>query len=119
MKNKKIILWWISIWLWIIFITMCVIIIPIIKQHIQVQKIKNEIEKVQLRIELNKEQWNVCKENMETRHSENETNREILNDLMVQYNDMVGFTKASTTDEISIRVSPTEQVELTGMISDT
>ena len=32
--------------------------------------------------------------NMETWHTENEENRKILNELMQQYNDMVGFTTA-------------------------
>lgn len=101
---------------WFIF-GICVA--PIIKHHIEVTKIKNEIEKVQLQIELNKEQRNSCYSNMELWHNENEDNRKILNDLMKEYNELVGFTKASATDEISIRVSPTEQVDLTGTISDT
>ena len=71
-----------------------VIIYPIINHHIEVTKIKNQIEEVQLQIELNKEQWNTCLENMDTWHAENEQNRQILNDLMLQYNDMVGFTTA-------------------------
>jgi len=91
-------------------------IAPIIKHYIEVTKIKNEIEKVQLQIELNKEQRNSCKENMDTWHSENEDNRKILNELMIQYNDMVGFTKASDDN----RVSPiTWTVDTTEMISDT
>lgn len=96
---------WVVIWVWILFISLCVMIIPIIKHHLEVQKIKNEIEKVQLQIEFNKEQWNVCHDNMEMWHDENEQNREILNQLMQQYNDMVGFTKASEN-----RVSPQTQV---------
>lgn len=116
-QNKVMII--ITSFLLIIAILFLVIVTPIINHHLEVQRIKWEIEKVQLQIEFNKEQWNVCKENMDTRHSENEDNRKILNDLMQQYNDMVGFTKASTTDEISIRVSPiTWTVDTTEMISD-
>ena len=117
-QNKVMII--ITSFLLIIAILFLVVVTPIINHHLEVQRIKWEIEKVQLQIEFNKEQWNVCKENMDTRHSENEDNRKILNDLMQQYNDMVGFTKASTTDEISIRVSPiTWTVDTTEMISDT
>lgn len=116
-ENKILII--ISSFLLLIVILFLIIVIPIINHHIKVMSIKNQIEQVQLQIEFNKEQWNVCKENMDTRHSENEDNRKILNDLMLEYNSMVGFTKASTTDGISIRVSPTEQVDLTGTISDT
>ena len=77
--------------LWLLF---WIIVAPIIKHHIEVTDIKNKIEKVQLQIELNKEQWNSCYTNMETWHNENEENRKILNELMKEYNDMVGFTTA-------------------------
>lgn len=77
--------------LWLLF---WIIVAPIISHHIEVTKIKNQIEKVQLQIELNKEQWNTCFTNMETWHTENEENRKILNELMKEYNDMVGFTTA-------------------------
>lgn len=92
-QNKVMII--ISSFLLLIAILFLIIVTPIINHHIKVMNIKNQIEQVQLQIELNKEQWNVCKENMDTWHSENEANREILNDLMKQYNDMVGFTTAS------------------------
>lgn len=78
--------------LWLLF---WIIVAPIIKHHIEVMNIKNQIEEVQLKIELNKEQWNSCYTNMELWHNENEENRKILNELMQQYNDMVGFTTAS------------------------
>ena len=78
----------------LIAILFLVIVTPIINHHIEVTKIKNQIEEVQLKIELNKEQWNTCYTNMELWHTENEENRQILNDLMKQYNDMVGFTTA-------------------------
>ena len=84
----------ITSFLLLIAILFLVIVTPIINHHIEVTKIKNQIEEVQLKIELNKEQWNTCYTNMETWHTENEQNRKILNDLMQQYNDMVGFTKA-------------------------
>lgn len=84
----------ITSFLLLIAILFLVIVTPIINHHIEVTKIKNQIEEVQLKIELNKEQWNTCYSNMETWHIENEENRKILNDLMQQYNDMVGFTKA-------------------------
>lgn len=84
----------ITSFLLLIAILFLVIVTPIINHHIEVTKIKNQIEEVQLKIELNKEQWNTCYANMETWHTENEENRKILNDLMQQYNDMVGFTKA-------------------------
>lgn len=112
-QNKVMII--ITSFLLIIAILFLVIVTPIINHHLEVQRIKWEIEQVQLQIEFNKEQWNVCKENMDTRHSENEDNRKILNNLMLEYNSMVGFTKASDDN----RVSPTEQVDLTGTISDT
>lgn len=98
-----------------IWILCGICVVPIIQHHIKVTKIKNEIEKVQLQIELNKEQRNSCYSNMELWHNENEDNRKILNDLMKEYNELVGFTKASDDN----RVSPTEQVDLTGTISDT
>lgn len=85
----------ITSFLLLIAILFLVIVTPIINHHIEVTKIKNQIEEVQMKIELNKEQWNSCYANMETWHTENEENRKILNDLMQQYNDMVGFTKAS------------------------
>lgn len=92
-QNKVMII--ITSFLLLIAILFLVIVTPIINHHIEVTKIKNQIEEVQLKIELNKEQWNTCYANMETWHTENEENRKILNDLMQQYNDMVGFTKAS------------------------
>lgn len=84
----------ITSFLLLIAILFLVIVTPIINHHIEVTKIKNQIEEVQLKIELNKEQWNTCFTNMEIWHTENEENRNILNDLMQQYNDMVGFTTA-------------------------
>lgn len=78
----------------VIVIAFLFYIIPVIKHNIAVNNIKHQIEEVQLQIELNKEQWNTCLENMDTWHAENEQNRQILNDLMLQYNDMVGFTTA-------------------------
>jgi len=84
----------ITSFLLLIAILFLVIVTPIINHHIEVTKIKNQIEEVQLKIELNKEQWNTCYTNMETWHTENEENRKILNELMKQYNDMVGFTTA-------------------------
>ena len=84
----------ITSFLLLIAILFLVIVTPIINHHIEVTKIKNQIEEVQLKIELNKEQWNTCYANMETWHTENEENRKILNELMQQYNDMVGFTTA-------------------------
>ena len=132
-QNKVMII--ITSFLLIIAILFLIIVTPIINHHLEVQRIKWEIEKVQLQIEFNKEQWNVCKENMDTRHSENEDNRKILNNLMLEYNSMVaiyptmsdigtattsrgewGFTKASDDN----RVSPiTWTVDTTEMISDT
>lgn len=91
-QNKAIII--IASILLAIIIAFLVITIPILKHDIAVRKIANQIEEVQMKIELNKEQWNVCHENMELWHTENEENRQILNNLMLQYNDMVGFTKA-------------------------
>ena len=117
-QNKAMII--ITSFLLIIAILFLIIVTPIINHHLEVQRIKWEIEKVQLQIEFNKEQWNVCHDNMEMWHDENEQNREILNNLMLEYNSMVGFTTASATDEISIRVSPiTWTVDTTEMISDT
>lgn len=84
----------ITSFLLLIAILFLVIVTPIINHHIEVTNIKNQIEEVQLKIELNKEQWNTCYINMETWHTENEENRKILNELMQQYNDMVGFTTA-------------------------
>ena len=78
--------------LWLLF---WIIVAPIIKHHLEVTKIKNQIEEVQMRIELNKEQRQSCYANMETWHTENEENRKILNELMIEYNSMVGFTTAS------------------------
>lgn len=78
----------------VVFILFLIIVVPIIKQDLAVKSLRKQIEEVQLRIELNKEQWNVCHENMELWHTENEENRVILNDLMNQYNEMVGFTQA-------------------------
>lgn len=82
-----------------IFTVICVIFliitVPILQHDMKVRKIANKIEQVQLQIELNQEQWNVCHNNMELWHTENEENRKILNELMLEYNSMVGFTKAS------------------------
>ena len=81
----------ISITLIFVIILFTVFVSPIISHHIQVSKIKNQIEKIQLQIELNQEQRAVCKNNMDLWHAENEENRKILNDLMLQYNNMVGI----------------------------
>lgn len=91
-KNKVLII--ASAIILVIIIIFLIVVTPIINHHLEVVKIKNQIEEVQLKIELNKEQWNVCHENMNTWHTENEENRVILNDLMNQYNEMVGFTQA-------------------------
>jgi uncharacterized membrane protein len=91
-QNKAMLI--ISAILLAIIVTFLVITIPIVIHDIEVRKIANQIEEVQLKIELNKEQWNTCYTNMELWHTENEENRQILNDLMRQYNDMVGFTTA-------------------------
>jgi cell division protein FtsL len=99
----------------IILIVFLIIAIPIIKRDYEVKRLKYDIQWFNERIEFNKQEWNNCYTNMELRHDENEQNRKILNELMQQYNDMVGFTKASDDN----RVSPTEQVDLTGTISDT
>ena len=79
----------------IIFIVFLIIAIPIMKRHYEVKKLQYDIQWFEERIEFNKQEWNNCYTNMELRHEENEQNRKILNDLMQQYNDMVGFTKAS------------------------
>jgi len=84
----------ITSFLLLIAILFLVIVTPIINHHIEVTKIANQIEEVQMKIELNKEQRQSCYANMETWHTENEENRKILNELMKEYNDMVGFTKA-------------------------
>ena len=78
----------------IIIATFLIITIPILSHDIKVRKIANKIEQVQMQIELNKEQWSVCYNNMELWHTENEENRKILNELMHEYNEVVGFTKA-------------------------
>lgn len=91
-QNKVMII--IATILFAIIIAFLAITIPILKHDIAVRKIANQIEEVQMKIELNKEQWNSCYANMETWHTENEENRKILNELMQQYNDMVGFTTA-------------------------
>lgn len=76
----------------IAFILTVIILTPIVTHHIELTKIKNQIEKTQLLIELNKQQRETCHNNMQLWHDENEANREILNNLMLQYNEMVGFT---------------------------
>ena len=91
MDKKKLIIYGVCS---VIFILFLIIVIPIIKQDLKVKALRKQIQEVQLQIELNKEQWNVCHENMNTWHTENEENRQILNDLMNQYNEMVGFTQA-------------------------
>ena len=91
MNKKKLIIYGVCS---VIFILFLIIIVPIIKQDLKVKALRKQIQEVQLQIELNKEQWNVCHENMELWHTENEENRVILNDLMNQYNEMVGFTQA-------------------------
>lgn len=78
----------------IAFILTVIILTPIVTHHIELTKIKNQIEKTQLLIELNQQQRETCHNNMQLWHDENEANREILNNLMLQYNEMVGFTTA-------------------------
>ena len=92
-QNKVMII--IATILLVIIIAFLAITIPILKHDIAVRKIANQIEEVQMKIELNKEQRQSCYSNMETWHTENEENRKILNELMIEYNSMVGFTKAS------------------------
>lgn len=95
-QNKTVVIF--SSVLMLIIIVFLWITIPILIHDIKVRKISNQIEQVQLQIELNKEQRNSCYNNMELWHNENEDNRKILNELMKEYNELVGFTKASTTD---------------------
>ena len=77
-----------------IIVILITVLVPIVQHHIKVSSLKKQIEKVQLQIELNQTEWQVCHDNMQLRHEENEANREILNNLMLQYNEMVGFTTA-------------------------
>lgn len=65
----------------------------VIKEH-RLNKIKSQIEKVEKQIEYNKQQWLNCEQNMKLWNEENESNRNIVNELKVNYNNMVGFTEA-------------------------
>jgi len=65
----------------------------IIKEH-KLNKIKSQIERIEEQIEYNKQQWLNCDQNMKLWNEENESNRNIVNELKANYNNMVGFTEA-------------------------
>ncbi len=65
----------------------------VIKEH-KLNKIKSQIERIEEQIEYNKQQWLNCDQNMKLWNEENERNRNIVNELKVNYNNMVGFTEA-------------------------
>lgn len=65
----------------------------VIKEH-KLNKIKSQIERIEEQIEYNKQQWLNCDQNMKLWNEENESNRNIVNELKVNYNNMVGFTEA-------------------------
>ncbi len=65
----------------------------VIKEH-KLNKIKSQIERIEEQIIYNKQQWLNCDQNMKLWNEENERNRNIVNELKVNYNNMVGFTEA-------------------------
>lgn len=65
----------------------------VIKEH-KLNKIKSQIERIEEQIEYNKQQWLNCDQNMKLWNEENESNRNIVNELKVNYNNMVGFIEA-------------------------
>lgn len=67
---------------------------PIVVKEHRLNKIKSQIERVEEQIEYNKQQWLNCDQNMKLWNEENESNRNIVNELKVNYNNMVGFTEA-------------------------
>lgn len=67
---------------------------PIVVKEHRLNKIKSQIERIEEQIEYNKQQWLNCDQNMKLWNEENESNRNIVNELKVNYNNMVGFTEA-------------------------
>ncbi len=67
---------------------------PIVVKEHKLNKIKSQIERIEEQIEYNKQQWLNCDQNMKLWNEENERNRNIVNELKVNYNNMVGFTEA-------------------------
>lgn len=67
---------------------------PIVVKEHKLNKIKSQIERIEEQIEYNKQQWLNCDQNMKLWNEENESNRNIVNELKVNYNNMVGFTEA-------------------------
>ena len=91
MKKTNKIIFWLAI---LIPIIVLVLYWPtIVKEH-QLNKIKKQIEKVELKIEANKQERLNCETNMVLWNKENESNRGIVNELKINYNNMVGFTEA-------------------------
>lgn len=96
MENKKLLLKRGLIWVGSLAIVgIGALTIPIVKKHFQIQNLRAEIEKVQLEIELNKEEWAKCEAIMNEAHNSNELLREKKTTLMLEYNELVGFTMAS------------------------
>ena len=90
-KIRKILFYTIFIGLIIFFLSY---VIPLIKKEHELNKIRNQIEKIEMSIEANKQQRLNCNDNMRLRNEENEHNRQILQELKLNYNSMVGFTGA-------------------------
>lgn len=67
---------------------------PIVVKEHKLNKLKSQIERIEEQIEYNKQQWLNCDQNMKLWNEENERNRNIVNELKVNYNNMVGFTEA-------------------------
>jgi cell division protein FtsB len=76
-----------------IILLLC-LLVPLAKSWYQRHTLQKEIQKVEQQIELNKAKRAECSTNMQLWNSDNDKNREMLENLKKQYNDMVGFTEA-------------------------
>ena len=77
-----------------VFLVLLAMFIPLAKKDLQLRSMRKDIQKIEAQIELNKAQWATCDANMKLWNEENNANREMLENLKQEYNDMVGFTGA-------------------------
>ncbi len=77
-----------------VFLVLLGLYIPLAKKDLQLRGIRKDIQRIEAQIELNKTQWANCDANMKLRNEENNANREMLDNLKKEYNEMVGFTEA-------------------------
>lgn len=88
MNKKKVIYRWIAI---AIIVIVLVLYIPIMKKNHQIRVLNREILKVQAEIDLNSAKREECAVNMATWNADNDNNRAIKEQMISEYEELVGF----------------------------